>query len=312
MNSNAKVKAKIIYDSFCARILENNWKNSKEDDKLRVSFSVMGKDAPMNFRIRVDEKNQLIKFGSFVSINIPDNKKEDIAFALCAVNNRIIDGNFDFDVETKTVFFRITNSFKGIEISGEALDYLMEYSLFIVDKYDTLLRAVADGIMTLDEFLESIVKRCGSFSKRNAKNSSLLEKENASEAYEFIKKLLVDNDFPVEPFGVLGMRLKVVGKDLEIPVIISVDSERSLIKLRSPMPFGISEKNSRKCALAVCKANFGMNDGCFEYDYVNNLLAFRTEVCYTKNNLSEELIGYLLRETFETVDRYNDSFLTFA
>ncbi len=316
-----KEKATKIYNIFCNKIIENNLKTAKEDDKLRVSFSAMGKDDPMNFRIMIEEKSQLIKIRSYIPISIPDEKKDVVAIALCVVNSRITDGNFDYDSQQKMVFFRITNSFKDVDIDEDIVEYLLNYSLFIVDKFDTVIKTFSAGIMSFEELLDIVYKPTTEaekqemenkvFKKKTSKDKEVQKKKLAEEVFEFIKSFLKENDFDVQPTDILELGFKVVGEDLEIPVIIGVDYKRSLIKFRSPLNFGIDESKSKECAFFVCHINFGMSDGCFEYDYIHKRVAFRTEIFYSKDKISEELIGYMLKEALEIVDKYNQYFLKF-
>jgi hypothetical protein len=78
------------------------------------------------------------------------------------------------------------------------------------------------------------------------------------------------------------------------------------------MTYEISKKSVRDCSLAVCEANFGMADGCFEYDADGGFLEYRNEISYSKGSINDELLAYVLNEAFFTVDKYNDKFLKFG
>ncbi len=307
MSVSSKERAEKIYKDLCLKIKDNNWKYSREDEKFRVSFSVDGKDSIMNFRIRVDEESQRIKLLSHIPINVSPQKNEDIALAICAANNRIIDGNFDYDTKSRIVFFRMTNSFNDLEVKEDVLDYMLECSFFVVDKYDTLLRALSDGLMNVDEFIKIIYQLPSEFEKEDA-----YKKENALKIYGFIKNCLSNNGFGIQAVGELGLKFTVVGDDLNIPIIINIDSERELFRLYSPMLFAIKGGKRKQCAIDVCNANFGMDDGCFEYDSINNRLAFRTEVSYSNSKMNEDFLWYILKDACEKIDKYNHIFLIYG
>jgi hypothetical protein len=300
-------KAVFIYTELCKIIDEKGWKSLKNAEKLLVNFKAEGKDKPMNFSVFVDEENFLIKLLSYIDVNIQTEKRKEIAFAVCAVNNRIIDGNFDYNHKNGNMLFRMTNSYSGVDFNASVLEYMLEYSTYIVDKYDTLLKGMADGIMSMDEFFQ--IAFC---SNSNDVNETFEKKSKAAQIYETVRNYVLGNGIEVLDSGNMTLKFAVIGEDIKIPLIVSIDSHRELIKLHSPMPFGISKEKSLECALAVCDANFGMADGCFEYDANAGFLEYRTEVSYSHGDVGEELLGYLFGTACETIDKYNHKFLIFG
>lgn len=102
------------------------------------------------------------------------------------------------------------------------------------------------------------------------------------------------------------------GEDLPIEIRIEVDIKRRLIVLLSQLPFVVGEKRRAAMAVAVSKANDGMVDGSFDYDYLDGRLVFRMTSSYRDSLIGKELFNYMLMCTCVTVDRYNDKFLMVA
>ena len=77
------------------------------------------------------------------------------AVAVCAANDGICDGSFDYNIRTGQITFRLTTSFCGETVLGEEL---FEYMIFVasatVDKYNDKFYLLAQGGMSLSQFIE--------------------------------------------------------------------------------------------------------------------------------------------------------------
>lgn len=102
------------------------------------------------------------------------------------------------------------------------------------------------------------------------------------------------------------------GEDLEIDVRINVDADKLLVSLFSQLPFNVAEDRRREMAVAVAKANNGMIDGSFDYDYNTGAIIFRITVSIRESLISENALKYMVYCACSTVDHYNDKFLIVA
>ena len=59
-------------------------------------------------------------------------------------------------------------------------------------------------------------------------------------------------------------------------------------------------------------ANYGMVDGCFDYDYLNGVIIFRLTSSYRESLIGKDMLGYMLMCSCHTIDDYNDKFLSVA
>lgn len=101
----------------------------------------------------------------------------------------------------------------------------------------------------------------------------------------------------------------VQGEDLPMPIRIIVDVKRQLITLVSQIPFIVDENRRKVMAVAVSKANYGLSDGSFDYDYHKGILCFRITSSYRDSLIGKDLFEYMLMCASFTVDAYNDKFL---
>ena len=101
----------------------------------------------------------------------------------------------------------------------------------------------------------------------------------------------------------------VNGDDIPMQFILIVDAERQLIRVRSPLPFKMSEAKRMEGAIATCAASFGMADGSFDYDLSDGTIVFRMTASFRESLVGEGLFQYLISCSCAMVDKYNDQFL---
>lgn len=99
-----------------------------------------------------------------------------------------------------------------------------------------------------------------------------------------------------------------VGDDLPVPIRIRIDADRMLVVLHSQMPFDVPENRRCEMAVAVSRANYGLPDGSFDFDFVSGNIVFRMTSCYRDSLIGQELFEYMLVVSFGIVDKYNDLF----
>lgn len=112
--------------------------------------------------------------------------------------------------------------------------------------------------------------------------------------------------------GALAVECMARGDDLPIPIRITVDADRLLVVLVSQIPFIVPENKRNEMSLAVSTANFGIVDGCFDYNYDEGTLGFRMTSSFRESLVGKELFEYMLYVSCQTVDVYNDKFFRVA
>jgi hypothetical protein len=152
----ADTNANKVYADLCAALDRRNWKYNRQDEKLTVTFGVSGDDIPMDFSFSVDEKRKLLRVFSRLPFNVPEDHRMDLALATCAVNYKLADGSFDYDLATGRIGFRLTASFRESSIGDGLFDYLIACSCSTVDDYNEKFLRVGNGTVSLEDFLQSL------------------------------------------------------------------------------------------------------------------------------------------------------------
>ena len=110
----------------------------------------------MKLTFKIVPDMQLIVLLSLLPFNIPKNKRTEMAIAVSAVNNKIINGAFDYNIITGNLFFKITNSFIDSTIDEEVLDYLFVCSVSTIDDYNDKFFMLTNGMMSFEQFMSSL------------------------------------------------------------------------------------------------------------------------------------------------------------
>ena len=80
----------------------------------------------------------------------------DLAVATCAVNYKLADGSFDYNLETGRIGFRLTASYRESSLGEGLFNYMISCSTHTVDKYNEQFLRVGSGTVELGDFLASL------------------------------------------------------------------------------------------------------------------------------------------------------------
>ena len=150
-------QAKAAFATVCRMLDKEQWNYNRDDEKLSIKCGARGEDLPMDLEIKVDVERMLIMVLSPMPYVIQDDKRLDVAIAISAINNILLNGCFDYDVATGHVFFRMTNSIIGCKLGEEAMHYLLYCACQTIDEYNDKLLMLAKGILSLEKFLEDVM-----------------------------------------------------------------------------------------------------------------------------------------------------------
>jgi hypothetical protein len=146
-------KAVQTYNKLCAILDSFNWKYRRFDDELYVRYSMQSEDLPVEIVFAVSEKYNTLRVLSFMPFKVPEEKRVEMALAICHLNDRYINGFFDFNVKTGEITFRMTNFIGDGELGKGTVDYLLSLANHSVDKWNDRLFALVQGYLTLEQFM---------------------------------------------------------------------------------------------------------------------------------------------------------------
>lgn len=156
MAYNKEQKAKEIYEMLCDTLTDRQWKFQKEESELKVSFGVVGDDLPMDVRIYVDAEREFVILYCSQELTVPDDKRIPFCVGVCALNDHLVDGSFDFDVTDGTYNYRLVVSYHDAVVGKGLFEYLIDCAASTVDDANDVMQAYTDGKIDFEEFLEKM------------------------------------------------------------------------------------------------------------------------------------------------------------
>ena len=144
-----------MYAKLCESMDLLNWKFTKKEEDLMIECGARGEDLPIGLFIKLNPDLQLLSLFSHLPITVPEDKRLDLAVAISLVNNKMVDGCFDYDITDGNVLFRMSKSFLGAELGHETIKYLIFCSCSTIDNYNDKFLMLAKGMLSLEQFMES-------------------------------------------------------------------------------------------------------------------------------------------------------------
>ena len=158
MSDIARTKAEEVYSTLCGLFDNKGWRYEKEEDDLLVKCTFLGEDLPMDFFMRVYPDQATVALFSPLHFSVPEDKRLTMAAAVCAVNDSILDGSFDFDIRDGQLLFRMNNSYLDCDPSMEVFDYMLGMANAVVDAYNDRFLMLAKGDISIDQFLAKVYR----------------------------------------------------------------------------------------------------------------------------------------------------------
>ena len=106
----------------------------------------------------------------------------------------------------------------------------------------------------------------------------------------------------------LEVRTTAVGNDLTMKLYMKVDANRSVMYLKSGMPFTVPTDRIDIMVKAVIAANWAMLNGSFEMDMSDGYIAFKVVVPFMESIISEKVCHYMINMSCRMIDTFNDKF----
>ena len=150
-------QAKSVYAAFCHALDNQDWRYKKNDEELTISCGARGEDLPIDLDIKVDAERMLIMVLSHIPFVVQEDKRLDVAIAVSAINNVLVDGCFDYNITNGHMFFRMTNSFIESQLGEDLFKYLVYCSCQTIDEYNDKLLMLAKGMLSIEQFLKSVM-----------------------------------------------------------------------------------------------------------------------------------------------------------
>lgn len=150
------ILARATYETLCRFLDSKKRQYTKDEEQLLINCSVRGEDLAMPITVKIYSDRLIAVLISHMTFEIPEDKRLDVAIAICAINNRVINGSFDYNIKDGSIYFRMSNSFMESELSTEVFEYMLMCSCSTIDEYNDKLLMLAKGMISLQQMLASL------------------------------------------------------------------------------------------------------------------------------------------------------------
>ena len=147
-------QAKTVFATLCEMMDSKGWSYDAVEEELKVLTGASGEDLPIHIRIHVEPERQLVTFLSALTFPIEDGHTIDTALAVTAINYKLVDGSFDYNPLSDSLFFRLTTSYRDSLLGHDLFEYMLYIVCRTVDDYNDKLEKIANGSMQLTELVE--------------------------------------------------------------------------------------------------------------------------------------------------------------
>ncbi|MBQ6972877.1 MAG: hypothetical protein IJP86_11065 [Synergistaceae bacterium] len=135
-----------------------------------------------------------------------------------------------------------------------------------------------------------------------------MDTEYSEEIVEAIRTFLVEDDWKFdfdEERGVFSFGLGITSKLKSLRYIIPVKRDSFLVYARAPLEADTDDNDViREMAQFICRANYGLKSGNFEFDVTDGELGYKVFVDCDDNIPSEDLIKKSILIPSVMFDRY--------
>lgn len=149
-------RADEVYDILVSELDSREWHYDEDREKRTIRFSVSGKQMTVAYDFKIDADRQLILLNSLLPFDIKEDKSGDFMLAVCRTNSSLPDGRFRLYLENDAVSFDMTCSYIESLIGEELFEYLINYTLFIVDRYGPRLKDLNDDVIDVQKYIDTI------------------------------------------------------------------------------------------------------------------------------------------------------------
>lgn len=153
-NDKELFQAKYAYTTLCDTLDAMKWKYERNDDNLSINCGATGDDLPIDIRVTVDPDKQLCTLLSQLPFKVAEEDRVLGAVAVCAANYNMVDGSFDYNINSGSIIFRMTSSIRESLIGKELFEYMIIVSCRTVDNYNDKFLMLFKKAMSLEDFIK--------------------------------------------------------------------------------------------------------------------------------------------------------------
>lgn len=138
-------KAEKAFTVLCNSLNEDKWIYTKDEKKLFVEYKVRGDDLVMPCKYFIDVDREVVRFLSKIPAEFTQEQIMEAAVACCLINNKLLYGAFDLNIQTGAVWFRMSNAMRDGIPGKDFFRWMRRKATDVIDLYNDRFEKLQKG-----------------------------------------------------------------------------------------------------------------------------------------------------------------------
>jgi len=144
--------AKSVYERVATTLDNMELNYQRHDEDLVITLGMRGEDMDHDMLLIVREKNAVFSFLERLPFHLDPQKADEIAKAVCNINNQLVLGGFTYEAGADTMNFELSIPYNGSLIGEETIRRILVNAVKTVEAYDDKFLALNKGYISSEEF----------------------------------------------------------------------------------------------------------------------------------------------------------------
>ena len=145
-------EAKVMYELIATTLDNMELKYDRHDDDLVIHLGTKGDDMNHDMLLAVREKQKVISFLERLPFHLNPENANEIAKAVCNINNQMLLGGFTYEAGSENINFELSIPYNGCLIGEETIQRILMIAVRAVEDYDDKFLALNKGYISSEEF----------------------------------------------------------------------------------------------------------------------------------------------------------------
>ena len=145
-------QANAMYELIATTLDNMDLRYDRHDDELVIHLGAKGDDMNHDMLLFVLEKQEVISFVERLPFHLDPEKADEIAKAVCNINNQLVLGGFTYKAGAENMNFELSIPYGGSVIGEETIRRILMNAVHAVEEYDDKFLALNKGYLSSEEF----------------------------------------------------------------------------------------------------------------------------------------------------------------
>ncbi|OJX40393.1 MAG: hypothetical protein BGO78_11045 [Chloroflexi bacterium 44-23] len=145
-----------LFDTLKSFFFNDEWFYIEVDDRPLLRLNHWGENGRFSCQAEINENQKIFYFYSYFPVNVPPEKRSQIAELITRINYGMRVGNFELDYEDGEVRFKTSIDVENVDLSQALVSNHVYANVWTMDRYLSALFAVIYGNISPQEAADQI------------------------------------------------------------------------------------------------------------------------------------------------------------